>query len=107
MWLVAIFVLICIVAAIIPVVRPRSRFQSMTRQETAELLDRLVGGTMAGDELDDFLSVRLDDPHLDEVRRQLWSIHMTCPPPGGVGFTNAEGFKRIAALANTLKSDHE
>ncbi|HEX8170569.1 MAG TPA: hypothetical protein VF824_08515 [Thermoanaerobaculia bacterium] len=82
---------------------PQSRFQSMRPQEVADLIERFVSGQSERNEWDDFISVALDDPALDQIRIAAGTIPERYPPDEPRTYCSDEGARHLLELANAAR----
>lgn len=79
----------------------------ITRQEAAEVINRMLNGTVQSSECDDFLFVeaREDaDPTVRSVARECAEVYEKYPAGPSGGYCSAAGFAQLAELRDILRS---
>lgn len=75
----------------------------MKRSDVADILERFINGTGPDDEWDDFLSIRLLDPFLEEIRVQCNSLDIKFPPEKKGEFCNGSGIQVLKGYVRLLR----
>jgi hypothetical protein len=57
----------------------------MSAEQVASEIEKFIEGRGATYDWDDFISVSLSDPFLDEIREKASATHELYPPPNGKG----------------------
>jgi hypothetical protein len=83
------FPILLVIAAIASLLfrKPKQR----TREEVAEIIDQFLKGTGADTDWDDFVSVRIADPELEEIRKRFLMIDEEYPPTNKYSYCNDQG----------------
>jgi len=76
----------------------------MTKQEIIEILGHFVSGHLYAWDWDNFVSARLHDPELEEIRSTCLRIQAEYPA-GGSTWCNAEGIERLKQLYEQLQHE--
>jgi hypothetical protein len=77
---------------------------SLERQKIAALIRAFANGTCAEWDWDDFISVRQQDPVLEQVRQQLLAIPDTFPPCHADAWCNDQGSHSLLMIAEALET---
>ena len=75
----------------------------MTREEVAKTIEDFVNGTGGKWDWDDFISIRLQDAELDEVRKKCFSVRDEFPPSDDRQYCSEAGMQVLRDLAVTLR----
>jgi len=76
----------------------------MTRDEVAICIRRFLDGTGGNWDWDDFISIKLDDPRLDRVRRTCGELPDRYPPTVRGHYCSDEGLGVLRDLLKQLSS---
>ncbi len=75
-----------------------------TRESIADIIERFLDNTYAKYEWDDFISIPLKDPLLEEVRHQCIEVATLYPPDHPLyQWCNDEGRRVLRAIATWLR----
>lgn len=77
----------------------------LTRAEVAKLIRNFVEGSGGAWDWDDFISTRLDDPQLDEVRSLCAAIPDAYPPTKADLYCSEGGLDELRKLADSLEPE--
>ena len=78
--------------------------QKISRSELAETLDNFLSGRGGRWDWDDFISVKLDDPELDEIRRICAELPERYPPGREGVYCSHEGLDVLRSILERLRS---
>ena len=76
----------------------------LSRTEIADTIDAFVGGTGDNWDWDDFVSVPLNDPELDEVRKEAASIPDRFPSDRSNMYCSSEGLQELLRISKRLRA---
>jgi hypothetical protein len=76
----------------------------MTREEVAKTIENFVNGTGGKWDWDDFVSIRLQDAEVDEVRKKCVAVRDEFPPSDPHQYCSEAGMKVLADLAASLRT---
>ena len=75
----------------------------LSRLEVADIIERFLLCTGGKWDWDDFVSIRLQDPALDEVRKKCVSVREEFPPSDLHQYCSEAGMKALRDLLATLR----
>ena len=75
-----------------------------TREEVAELIGDFLNGRGCPWDWDDFISTRIDDPELDDIRRLSGELPDLYPPEQKGLYCGERGLQVLADLRNKLRA---
>lgn len=78
----------------------------MNRLEAIDLIERFLNGTADEWEWDDFMSVRLSDRAVEDVRKVCASLPARFPSTQRGMYCSPEGLKELGAYLKRLKEEH-
>ncbi|HJX26217.1 MAG TPA: hypothetical protein VJ252_08685 [Chthoniobacterales bacterium] len=76
----------------------------MTREEVAKIIEDFVSGTGGKWDWDDFTAMRLDDPELDAVRHQCFSVRDEFSSTNPHQYCSDAGMQVLRDLATSLRA---
>jgi hypothetical protein len=74
-----------------------------TRSEAAEQIANFLEGKGGNWDWDDFISLRCDDPFIEEIRKRCVSLPDRYPP-AGKGYCNEYGLRELEEMLNLLRT---
>ena len=77
--------------------------KAMTGEEVANTIDAFVDGTGGRWDWDDFISVPLSDPKLENIRREAASIPSRFPSNRANMWCSFEGIEELRALSRRIR----
>jgi hypothetical protein len=84
-----------------------SELMSLTKAEVASYIENFLEGTGASWDWDDFISVRLSDPFLEEIRLLCAGLPELYPPAQKGAYCNDEGLQELRRILESLKGSDE
>jgi hypothetical protein len=75
----------------------------MTGNEAADIIERFVNHTDGNWDWDDFISISVDDPEIESIRKECNRTHENFPPDSAKGWCNPQGVERLLELARKLR----
>ena len=76
----------------------------MTYLEAAQTIDDFLDGKGKDYDWDDFTSVKISDPYLDQVRIQCGEVHDKFPPTQKGHYCSADGLVVLRKLASEIRA---
>ena len=77
---------------------------NLSNKEVAEVIQHFIDGTDHKWEWDDFVSVQIDDPFLESIRKRCSEIEKEFPVPGKKGLVvNEEGIEVLKTIVKELR----
>lgn len=76
----------------------------MKKEQVVEVLENFVNGKGEDWDWDDFISVRLKDPKLEEIRRRCLNLDKEFPPVKPGQYCNDGGIKVLLEYITQLKT---
>jgi hypothetical protein len=73
-----------------------------TPHEVADIIEKFLDGTGGRWDWDNFISVRIDDPELDAIRRTCCAVQHEDPDPGR--YCGPTGIETMRALITSLRA---
>ena len=80
------------------------RCMKRTREEVAQTIEAFVDGTGRQWDWDGFISIRLDDPELEAIRKKCVAMPDQFPPTGRGEYCSPEGMQAMRELARELRA---
>ena len=68
------------------------------------MIDGFVNGTGKQWDWDGFTSIRLDDPELEAIRKQIVALPVECPPSSPKDYCNETGMDKMRQMVRDLRS---
>lgn len=75
-----------------------------TREQVAETIEAFVNGTGRQWDWDGFISIRLDEPELEEIRKKCVALPVEFPPSTRTEYCSEAGLQIIRDLVQGLRS---
>ena len=75
-----------------------------TAEEVANTIDGFVNGTGNQWAWDEFTSIRLDDPDLDEIRKKVVALPTEFPPSNPRAYCSDAGKERLRQIVQDLRA---
>ena len=74
-----------------------------TAEEVANTIEGFVNGTGKQWDWDGFTSIRLDDPELEEIRKQIVDLPVQFPPSNPRDYCSEAGMEKMREIAAELR----
>jgi len=81
--------------------------RNLTRKEVADEIEAFLTGTGGNWDWDDFISIRLSDPHLEEIRKLCGDLPAIDPPTTPGHYCGDRGLAIMAQLVNDLRAGRD
>jgi hypothetical protein len=92
------------VLAELAALRPIEARMKMTREEVEKVIEQFLSSTGNKWDWDDFVSMRLEDPELEQIRRSCAALPELYPPTVNSGYCDAQGLKALRSTLKNLKT---
>ncbi len=77
---------------------------AMTREEVGKVIEQFLSSTGNEWDWDDFVSVRLEDPELEQIRRSSAVLPELYPPTVNSAYCDEQGLNTLRSILKSLKT---